>query len=454
MNEKKTSMSFSNSHAVILAAGIGSRMNSSRPKVMHEIAGRSMISHVIDTAGKAGINRISAVIGPEAGALADEIEKISPKTGIVIQNERLGTAHAVARARDEIAAGAGNVLVLYGDTPLITPATLMRMNEALQGSDMVVLGFEAAKPAGYGRLLLAKDGSLAAIREDAEASAAEKLVNLCNSGVMAFGNNVLPGLLDAIGNDNSKGEYYLTDAVEIARTRGLKCAVVTAEEDELLGVNSRDQLALAESIMQERLRMAAMANGATLQDPGSVYFSHDTVLGRDVMVEPCVFFGSGVCIGDNVHIKGFCHIEQTVIKSGAVVGPYARLRPGTELGCDVKVGNFVEIKKSTISSGAKVSHLSYIGDARIGEGANIGAGTITCNYDGFNKHLTQIGAGAFIGSNSALVAPVKIGDGAYIGSGSVVTKNVDGDALAVARAKQVEKPGWAAAFRARNAKKG
>ncbi len=447
-------MSFVNNHAVILAAGIGSRMNSARPKVMHEIAGRSMIAHVIDLAGKAGVRKITAIIGPQADALAHEIKKISPEAGIVIQKERLGTAHAVARAGDKIAAGTGNVLVLYGDTPLITPQTLVLMGEALQHSEMVVLGFEAAEPGGYGRLLLAKDGSLAAIREDAEASADEKLVRLCNSGVMAFADGVLPELLDAIGNDNSKGEYYLNDAVEIARARGLKCAVVTADEAELLGINSRAQLAGAEAVMQERLRKSAMANGATLQDPGSVYFSHDTALGRDVVVEPCVVFGPGVCIGDNVHIKGFCHIEQAVIKNGAVVGPYARLRPGAELGRDVKVGNFVEIKKSRISKGAKISHLSYIGDAEIGEGANIGAGTITCNYDGFSKYLTQIGAGAFIGSNSALVAPVKIGAGAYIGSGSVVTKDVSDDALAVARAKQVEKPGWAAALRARNTKKG
>ena len=447
-------MSSIDKHAIILAAGMGTRMKSALPKVMHKIAGRSMISHVMDTAQRAGFAQITVVIGPEGGALADEVRTHSPTARIVVQKDRLGTAHAVSMARSELEDTRADILVLYGDTPLIRPETLDLMCAGLRKSDMVVLGFEAGDPSGYGRLVLEANGELAAIREDADASAVEKQISLCNSGVMAFRGGVLPGLLDRIENDNAKGEYYLTDAVELARTGGLSCGVVKAPEDDVLGINSRPQLAQAERIMQQRLRRAAMKGGASLIDPDTVYFSQDTVLGRDVVIEPCVVFGPGVRVGDRVEIKGFSHIEQAQIAEGCIIGPYARLRPGADLAPGVKVGNFVEIKKSRVLDGAKVNHLSYIGDAEIGAKANIGAGTITCNYDGFSKSLTRIGAGAFIGSNSALVAPVQIGDGAYIGSGSVITKDVQADALAVARGKQVEKPGWASAFRRANMKKG
>jgi bifunctional UDP-N-acetylglucosamine pyrophosphorylase/glucosamine-1-phosphate N-acetyltransferase len=291
-----------------------------------------------------------------------------------------------------------------------------------------------------------------AIREHADASEAERQVDICNSGVMAFRGRYLPQLLESIGNDNAKQEYYLTDAVEVALGRKLRCAMVLGDEDEVLGVNSRAQLAKAEAIMQQRLREEAMENGATLIDPASVTFSHDTVLGRDVVVEPHVFFGPGVVVGNDVMIKGFSHLEQTRIKKGAMIGPFARLRPGADIGPGAKVGNFVEIKKSNIAGGAKVSHLTYIGDADIGEKANIGAGTITCNYDGFNKARTIIGAGAFIGSNSSLIAPVNIGAGAYIGSGSALTGEVEADSLVITRAKRRDRPGWAAVFRRENSR--
>ncbi len=429
-------------------------MKSALPKVMHKIAGRSMIAHVLAIAGRAGFAQITAVIGPESGALEDEIGRQVPGARIAYQEERLGTAHAVGMARGDIEETDDDILVLYGDTPLIRAQTLTLMSEELTRADLVVLGFEAADPTGYGRLILEANGELAAIREHADASDEERRITLCNSGVMAFRGGVLPGLLDRIGNDNAKEEYYLTDAVELAKQAGLRCAVVTAGEDDVLGINSRPQLAQAEAIMQGRLRAAAMAGGASLHDPASVYFSFDTKIGRDVIIEPCVVFGPGVSIGDDVVIKGFCHIEQARIAKGCVIGPFARLRPGAELAAGVKLGNFVEIKQSRVHEGAKISHLSYIGDAEIGCNANIGAGTITCNYDGFNKNLTKIGEGAFIGSNSALVAPVSIGPGAYIGSGSVITKDVPADALGVARGKQVEKTGWASAFRRANAKKG
>lgn len=453
-NDKRNFMSSSEKHAIILAAGMGTRMKSMLPKVMHKIAGRSMISHVIDIAKRAGIQKITAVVGPESGVLAEEISVQAPEVQLVVQKDRLGTAHAVGMARADLENSQADILVLYGDTPLIRPQTLAQMSAGLGRSDIVVLGFEAGDPSGYGRLILENNGKLAAIREHADASDEEKRITLCNSGVMAFRGGVLPALLDQIGNDNAKGEYYLTDAVEVAKSGGLKCGVVTAAEDDVLGINSRAQLAQAERIMQDRLRRAAMEGGATLVDPETVYLSHDTVIGRDVVIEPCVVFGPGVRIGDHVEIKGFSHIEQAQIAEGCIIGPYARLRPGADLAPGVKVGNFVEIKKSRVLDGAKVNHLSYIGDAEIGARANIGAGTITCNYDGFNKSLTRIGAGAFIGSNSALVAPVQIGDGAYVGSGSVITKDVKDDSLVVARGKQIEKIGWARAFRRANMKKG
>ncbi len=338
----------------------------------------------------------------------------------------------------------GDVVILYGDTPLLLPDTLRRLLAALDGGAAVaVLGFEAADPTGYGRLLRDETGALVAIREEREASEAEKRLNLCNSGVMAFRSGVLLPLLSRIGNANAKGEYYLTDAVEIARSDGLAVAVVTCPEDEVMGVNDRVQLARAEGLMQKRLREAAMRSGATLIAPDTVTFSYDTRLGQDVIVEPNVFFGPKVTVGNAVEIKANCYIEQAEIADGAVIGPFARLRPGAEIGAKAKIGNFVEIKKAVIGAGAKVNHLAYVGDARVGAGANLGAGTIICNYDGFEKHFTEIGEGAFIGSNSALVAPVNIGEGAYVGSGSVITRDVAPHALAVERSEQKQIPDWA-----------
>ncbi len=438
---------------VTLAAGLGTRMRSALPKVLHPIGGRSMLAHVLALASKLGSDKNVVVLGPELeGRAADVLPQDVPAT-VFYQRERKGTAHALLSARDSFANHEGQVLVLYGDTPLLTLETLQKMRSRMaEGADLVVLGFHAANPTGYGRLVVGSDGALEAIREEKDASPEERAIDLCNSGVFGFRGEILSGLLARINNNNANGEYYLTDTVELARADGLDVAVVTCDETEVLGVNSREQLARAEKIYQERRRKEVMAGGATLLDPESVYLSYDTVIGRDVLIEPNVFLGPGVTIADNVHIKAFCHLEQTEIGRGAAIGPYARLRPAAVIGENAKVGNFVEIKKSTVEEGAKVSHLTYIGDARIGKNANIGAGTITCNYDGFNKHFTDIGEGAFIGSNSALVAPVKIGDGAIVGSGSVITRNVSADSLAVSRARQTQKDDWANRFRILNAR--
>ena len=407
--------------AVVLAAGAGTRMKSAKAKVMHEIGGRAMISHLLGTVA-----------------------------GLTPAKEALGTGHAVAAALDSLKGFTGDVLILYGDTPLIEETTLRKMIEKRRGQKdcaVVVLGFEPDYAAEYGRLVTDAAGNLTAIVEFADADAATRKIGLCNSGVMAISGAHLESLIKAVGNDNAKGEYYLTDIVEIAVKSGLTCAYVKGAEQELLGVNNRAQLAEAEAIAQGRWRARAMAEGATLIDPETVWFSHDTKLGRDVVIEPGVFFGPKVTVGDNVRIKAYSHLEGTTIGEASQIGPFARLRPGAEIAEDVKIGNFVEIKKSQIEKGAKVSHLSYIGDARVGAEANIGAGTITCNYDGFDKFLTDIGAGAFIGSNTALVAPVKIGDGAIIGAGSTISKDVEADALGLERAPEQQKPGWAKRFR-------
>jgi bifunctional UDP-N-acetylglucosamine pyrophosphorylase/glucosamine-1-phosphate N-acetyltransferase len=436
---------------VTLAAGLGTRMKSARPKVMHEIGGRSMLAHVLALAGELGSARNAVVVGPELEGDGRSILPPGVEAETYVQRERLGTAHALLAARAALEDHDGYVIVLYGDTPLLRKASLERVTTALDdGAHVVVLGFEAKNPAGYGRLITDAAGGVSAIREDKEASEAERRIVLCNSGVFGFRTQHLLALLDAIGNKNRKNEYYLTDTVELAVARGLPTRYVTCPEEEVMGVNSRNDLAVAERIYQQRRRAEIMAAGVTLLDPDSVYFSYDTVIGQDVLIEPHVFFGPGVTVGDDVHIKAFCHIEAASIGRSASVGPYARLRPGAEIGDRAKLGNLIEIKKSRVEEGAKVPHLSYIGDARIGKGANIGAGTITCNYDGFSKHFTDIGEGAFIGSNSSLVAPLKIGDGAMVGSGSVVTRNVDADSLAVARARQEQKDGWAGRFREMN----
>jgi bifunctional UDP-N-acetylglucosamine pyrophosphorylase/glucosamine-1-phosphate N-acetyltransferase len=438
--------------AVVLAAGLGTRMKSAIPKVMHEIAGRPMVNHVLATLEQAGADHAVVVMGEGMDTLAEAVQPHPT----AVQAERLGTAHAVLAARRFLEEHpADDVLVLYGDTPLITPETLAAMiaaRRAEPGPGAVVLGFEPDDPEPYGRLILDGDGALERIVEARDATPEELSVGLCNSGVMVIDGARALAWLDRIDNKNAKGEYYLTDIVAIARADGAAAAVVTGDADEVLGVNSRIELAAAERIAQDRLRMRAMQNGATLIDPATVYFSWDTKLGQDVSVGPNVFFGPGVRIGDNVEIRAFCHIEGAQVAPGTVIGPFARLRPGADLGAGVHIGNFVEIKAATLGEGSKVNHLSYVGDSDVGKGVNIGAGTITCNYDGHFKSKTVIGDRAFIGSNSALVAPVTIGDGAIVGAGSAISKDVAAGSLAVTRADQKEVTGWADRFNAKRAK--
>ncbi|WP_448191397.1 bifunctional UDP-N-acetylglucosamine diphosphorylase/glucosamine-1-phosphate N-acetyltransferase GlmU [Azospirillum sp. sgz301742] len=433
---------------VILAAGKGTRMKSDLPKVLHRVAGRSMIGHVLAAVGALDPDRVVVVVGP---GMEDVAAAVAPAP-TAVQESQLGTADAVRAAFGLLEGFSGDVLVLYGDTPLVTPATLRAMVDArAQASDpaVVVLGMRPDDPGAYGRLILDAAGGLEKIVEYLDASAEERAVTLCNAGLMAFDGARMADLIGRIGNDNKKGEFYLTDVVQIARAEGLACAVVEGSAQEVIGVNSRVELAEVEAIMQRRLRRTAMENGATLADPDTVYFSFDTHLGRDVVVGQNVVFAPGVRVGDGVEIKPFCHLEQVTVDQGAILGPYARLRPGAVIGADAHIGNFVEIKNATVEPGAKVNHLTYIGDARVGAKANIGAGTITCNYDGFGKYHTDIGEGAFIGSNSSLVAPVSIGAGAIVGAGSVVTQDVAAESLAVARGRQQTYPGWAADFRDR-----
>jgi bifunctional UDP-N-acetylglucosamine pyrophosphorylase/glucosamine-1-phosphate N-acetyltransferase len=431
--------------AILLAAGQGTRMKSAKPKVMHALAGRPMILHLLDMVRSLDAAQSVVVTGPGM----EEITAAVAPASTVLQQERNGTAHAVAQAKPLLKDFDGTVLVLYGDTPLITKATIEAMLERraqVPNTAVVVLGFRPKHGGEYGRLVFGANG-LQAIVEYKDATAAQRAIPLCNSGVMAIDGKYLFPLIDKIGNDNAKGEYYLTDIVKLAVSQGLTASYVEADEEELLGVNSRTELAEAEALVQRRLRSRAMAGGVTLIDPASVTLNWDTELGQDVTIGPNVVFGGGVKIADNVEIRPFCHLEGVSIGSGALIGPFARLRPGATIGESAHIGNFVEVKNASIEAGAKVNHLSYIGDARVGQGANVGAGTITCNYDGFHKSFTEIGAGAFIGSNSSLVAPVKIADGAIIGAGSVITKDVAENALAVARGSQMELPGWAQRFR-------
>ena len=429
--------------AIVLAAGEGTRMRSAHPKVLHAVAGRSLLAHVLEAVREAGGSMAAVVIAPGADAVGAEARRVLPDADIFVQAERRGTAHAALAARSALARGADDVLIIFGDTPMVRPQTLIRMREALgAGAAIVVLGFRPKDPTGYGRLVLQGD-ELIAIREEVEASAAERALDLCNGGLMAFAGPTALAILERIGNANRKGEYYLTDAIAIARAMGLKAVVLETEEDDVRGINTRAQLAETETALQQRLRKAAMDAGVTLVAPETVFLAADTKFGRDVVVEPFVVFGQGVTVEDNAVIRSFSHLDGTHVGKGARVGPYARLRPGTRLGKDVHVGNFVEVKEALIEAGAKANHLSYIGDATVGAGANVGAGTITCNYDGVAKHRTEIGKNAFIGSNSALVAPVKIGDGAYVGSGSVITHDVPADALALGRGRQAVKAGWA-----------
>ena len=451
--------------AVVLAAGEGTRMKSARPKVLHAVAGRSMLAHVLAGVMEAGADRLAVVVGPDRADVSAEVVRLAPNAQVFEQRERLGTAHAALRAREALASGCGELLVVFADTPLIRPQTYAALRTALkEGAAVAVLGFEARDPTGYGRLLR-EGGELVAIREQKDASEAEREVTLCNAGVMAIAGAQALALLERVGNDNAQKEFYLTDVVALARAAGQKAVVVLAPEDEVMGVNDRVQLAAAEAAMQTRLREAAMRAGVTMIAPQTTFLSWDTQLGRDVVIEPHVFFGPGVRVDEGAVIHASSHLEQAHVGAGASIGPFARLRvehifgaQANDMGGTIvrtiglarakaKIGNFVEIKASDIGEGAAVSHLTYLGDATVGARANIGAGTITCNYDGFDKFRTHIGAGAFIGSNSALVAPVTIGDGAYVGSGSVVTQSVEPDSLAIARGRQVEKSGWAAEFR-------
>jgi bifunctional UDP-N-acetylglucosamine pyrophosphorylase/glucosamine-1-phosphate N-acetyltransferase len=429
------------------------RMRTARPKVLHELAGRSMLAHVRSTVREGATGDIAVVVGPNGDSVVKEALKVAPESKIAVQPERRGTADAVLAARDQIERGYDDILVLYADIPLIEASTLAAMRtELASGEEVVALGFEAADPTGYGRLI-EHNGRLIAIREHKDASAEERASRLCNAGPITFSGAAALSLLAAVKPNNAQNEYYLTDIVEIANARGLAARALIAKEKEVIGVNDREQLAAAEAALQDRLRRRAMAAGATLTAPETVFLSFDARIGRDVLIEPHVVIGPGCSIEDGAVIRAFSHLDGARVAGGAIVGPYARLRPGADIAAKARIGNFVEIKQATIEEGAKVNHLTYIGDARVGAHANIGAGTITCNYDGFAKHKTDIGAGAFIGSNSALVAPVTIGDGAYVGSGSVITKSVEADALAVARGRQEDKAGWAKAFRDRHKKK-
>ena len=440
--------------AIILAAGQGTRMKSSLPKVLHKIAGREMIGHTMDAARALSPATLVAVVGDNADTIRTFVHAQTADAKIAVQSPPRGTGDAVAQATPHLAGFSGVVLVLYADTPLITPQTLSALVAGINdGASVAVLGFTPSDAGAYGRLKQDADGSLAAIVEAREATPEELAITLCNSGVMAFDAAFLTANIGALSNDNAKGEYYLTDLVEIARAHDKTCMIVEADLEEVIGVNSRVELAEAEAIFQKRRRIAAMEGGATLTDPQTVYFSFNTELGRDVVVGANVVFAPGVRVGDNCEIKPYSHLEGTIIGEGASIGPFARLRPGAQINDGAKVGNFVEIKKAVIGDGAKVSHLTYIGDADIGANANIGAGTITCNYDGYSKHKTVIGAGAFVGSNSSLVAPVTIGNGAYVGSGSVITKNVDSGDLAVARGRQAAIKGWAEKFHRTHEKK-
>ncbi len=427
---------------VILAAGKGTRMNSDLPKVLHQIAGAPMLVHAMKSGEALSPERTIIVGGHGFDAVKDATLEHSPEAALVCQVDQNGTAHAVSQSREALDGFEGDVIVLYGDTPFIRPETLETMVAARANHAVVVLGFHAADPGKYGRLIM-QDDSLDAIVEFADASPEQRAITFCNSGVMLAKKETLFSLLDAVTSDNAQGEYYLTDIVGIARARGLTATAVACDEAETLGINSRAQLAEAESAFQQRARQTLMDDGITLQDPTTTYLSHDTVIGRDTIIEPHVFFGPDVTVESGVHIRAFSHLEGAHVSRGSVIGPYARLRPGAELAENTRVGNFVEIKNATIDEGAKINHLSYIGDATIGAGANIGAGTITCNYDGVMKHKTVIGARAFIGSNTMLVAPVKIGDDAMTGSGSVITKNVENDAIGLSRAPQVNKAGFA-----------
>lgn len=436
--------------AIILAAGMGTRMKSSLPKVMHKVAHRPMVDWSVALAKSVGCDPIICVLSPNAPSTIDHIEKTLGKDAIAIQSPAQGTGDAVKCAKGKLAEFNGDVVVLYGDSPLIPNSAIDDLFAALDaGASVGVLGFEAKEPGGYGRLIVGDDGGLDRIVEAKEASPQELAVTFCNSGVMAGPAGTLFSHLENVTNDNAKGEYYLTDVVGLARAAGERVAAVSCDEEDVLGVNSRVELAEAEAAYQRNRRRELLEEGVTMTDPGSVFLAYDTEIANDVTLEPGIVFGPGVRIETGAIIRAYSHLEGCHVSSNAVIGPFARLRPGANIGEDVRVGNFVEVKNVTMGAGAKANHLAYLGDGSVGAGSNIGAGTIFCNYDGYNKARTEIGNGSFVGSNSALVAPVTIGDGAYVGSGSVVTTNVPDNALAVARGRQKVIDGWAQNFRSK-----
>ena len=435
--------------AIILAAGKGTRMKSPRPKVLHEIGGRSMLAWSVALARELGCKRSVVVVGPDMPQLSEAAAKLVGAENVVVQREQLGTANAVDAARAALSGAEGEAIVLYADTPLIpVEAGERAFAELGKGASVCVLGFEARLPNRYGRLVTTGSGALEAIVEANDASEDQLKIALANSGVMAAPVKLMFELLAEVKNDNAKGEYYLTDLVGLARGRGRQAAVALCEERDVQGVNSQGELAQVERVFQDGVRERMLVAGVTIPAPETVFFSHDTKIAVGVTIEPNVVFATGVSVENGAVIRAFSHLEGAKVGAGALVGPYARLRPGAVIGKDAHIGNFVEVKNVTVGDGAKANHLSYLGDGEVGAGANIGAGTIFCNYDGFFKYRTVVGEGAFVGSNSSLVAPVTIGAGGYVGSGSVVTENVPADALAVARGRQANKDGWAKAFRA------
>ena len=433
---------------VILAAGKGARMRSDLAKVLHPIGGAPMLHHAMRSALSLAPARLVVVVGTGADAVADAVHALAPGAAICEQAEPLGTGHAVRMAEAALAGFEGDVFVLFADTPFISAETLAAMaSTRSQGADLVALGFDAAEPGGYGRMVTGPGGALERIVEARDASAGELAIRTCNSGVIAADSKTLFALLASVGNDNAKGEYYQTEVIGLARAQGLSARLVRCDESETLGINDRVQLAAAEAAFQTRARRSAMLGGATMTAPETVFLAWDTQLGRDVTIGPDVVFGPGVEIADGAEIRAFSHLEQCRVGPGAIIGPFARLRPGADIGKGARIGNFVEIKNAVFGEGAKANHLAYVGDATVGARANLGAGTITCNYDGFAKHRTEIGEGAFIGVNTALIAPVSIGDNAYVGTGTVVTRDVPEDALALSRTPQTNREDFAPRLR-------
>jgi bifunctional UDP-N-acetylglucosamine pyrophosphorylase/glucosamine-1-phosphate N-acetyltransferase len=440
-----------NKAAIILAAGAGTRMKSSLPKVLHKVAGLPMLGHVVNALRGAGVDRIVVVTAPSGDMVRAYAATLGCETAI--QDRQLGTGHAAAAAREALAGFDGTLLIAAGDAPLITPGIVTDLLKAQARTGLALTAFNAADPGAYGRVLMTPDGFLNRIVEFKDASESERRITLCNSGLYAADAAKFFRWAAALKNENAQGEYYLTDVPVIARAEGVKCALAFADEAVVTGVNSRAELAGAENLMQQAIRRRFLDAGVGMTAPETVYFSHDTEIGNDAQIEPFVVFGPGVAVEGGAIIRAYSHLEGAKVAAGAIVGPYARLRPGADIGAGAHIGNFVEVKNAAIGAGAKANHLTYLGDAVVGPKANIGAGTITCNYDGFGKYKTEIGAGAFIGSDTALVAPVKVGDGAVTAAGSVITKDVEAGALAVARGRQVQKSGWAAAFRTKQTEK-